>query len=150
MEDQEDCNKDTQDPLGKPISKTRIEVTVAPLEQRPFPRRAVTRQTNRSKSLSSSNTDIDQLIRSTKYTRQGKSKEKTRIPPMGVTLETPGKEKGDINKRKSPGTPGTEFSPQTDNSKHPRFMSPPKDMDKKPPGAQSTKCLQRHREGLAT
>ena len=136
IEDKETCNKDTQDPQGKPISKTRIEVTVAPLEQRPFPRRAVNRQTNSSKSLSSSNTDTDKLIRSTKYTRQSKSKEKTRIPPMSVNLETPVKETSDLNKRKSPGTPGTEFSPQTENSKHPRFMSPPKEMDK-PPGAQS-------------
>ena len=137
MEDQENCNKDTQDPQGKPISKTRIEVTVAPLEQRPFPRRAVTRQTNSSKSLSSSNTDIDQLIRSTKYTRRGKTKEQNRIPPMSVTTETPGKHTGDINKRKSPGTPGTDFSPQTDNSKQPRFDSPLKNMDNQPPGAQS-------------
>ena len=134
MEDKETCNKGTQDPQGKPRLKTRLEVTAAPLEQRRFPRQAVNRQTNSSKSLSRSHPDTDQLIRSTKYTGRSKTKEQTRIPPMGIPTETPENSKGD--KRKSPGTPGTGFSPQTDNTKQSRFESPPKNMDNQPPAVQ--------------
>ena len=36
MEEKETCNKDTQDPQGKPRDKTRIEVTVNPVRTKTF------------------------------------------------------------------------------------------------------------------